>query len=209
MSEASPKTGRNAKVIAAAVVAGLLGSGTLVWQASSAAFTATTDNASNSWDSGNVVLSNNLGAAMFPAAAYDDLVPGASDTKCILVEYDGDVAAAVKLYITVPGGTLAQYIDMHVQKGTGDCTDNGGAAFGSKSTVFGDGDGVLTAGEDTLTELAGHTNWGSGVSTGWTPSAANSVVPFLFKYTLVNTGNNDAMNKSATNVTFTWEAQNT
>jgi hypothetical protein len=55
----TPRTGRSAKMIAAAVVVGLMGSGALVWQASSAAFTASTENDSNTWSSGKVVLTDN------------------------------------------------------------------------------------------------------------------------------------------------------
>ncbi len=204
MSHAPPRTGRSAKVVAAAVVVGLLGSGALVWQASSAAFTDTTTNPGNSWDSGKVVLSDDRsGSAMF---SVSNMVPGGASgtgSRCIEVEYDGDVAATVKLHAAATTSTLAPYLDFYVERGTGTCAVGN---FGTPTVLFGDNDGVLTGGNDTLAEfLTAHSAWNNGIG-GWTPSAANTVLPFRFTYTLVDDAN--AQDKSATGVTFTWEAQN-
>lgn len=201
MKDTTTRSGRSAKVVAAAVVAGLIGSGALVWQASSAAFTANTLNDGNSWSSGRVVLSDND----FAGANFNEtnLRPGSTATKCIEVTYDGTVASSVKLFSNVPTGTLGQYLDFDVETGSGTSC----ASFGTKTQVFGDVDTTPDNTADTLDNFAAlHTNWGNGVGT-WTPSTAGSVKPYFFTYTL---GSDDAaQNLSATNVRFTWEAQNT
>ena len=111
------RTGRSAKMIAAAVAVGLMGSGALVWQASSAAFTASTDNDSNSWSSGKVVLTDNDSTvALFNASG---LVPLNTGTNCIEVTYDGNVASTVKLYAQNPTGSLGTYIDFDIELGSG------------------------------------------------------------------------------------------
>jgi hypothetical protein len=198
---APPRSGRSAKLVAAAVVVGLFGSGALVWQASSAAFTATTDNAANSWQSGKVVLSDNdSGTALFSASG---LVPGNTGTNCIDVEYDGNVASTVKVYSNAPTGTLDQYLEFDVELGSVGATC---AAPGTWSQIFGDANATLTAGDDTLDEFAtAHSSFANGVA-GWTPNAVNTVRAYRFTWTLVDT--NSAQDLAATGVTFTWEAQN-
>ena len=200
MTNVTPRSGRSAKVIAAAVVVGLIGSGALVWQASSAAFTASTRNDGNSWESGNVVLSDNdFAGANFQATG---LKPGSTDTKCIEVEYDGNIAAAVKIYGEGFTGDLGQYLTLDISEGDGaNCTTPG-----TLSRIYGDGNTTLDAGNDSLSEFAAvRTNWSTGAG-AWAPSAANSVKPYVFTYRLVD--DQGAMNETA-EIDFVWEAQNT
>lgn len=199
----TPRSGRSGRMIAAAVLVGLIGSGGLVWQASSAAFTATTDNSGNSWTSGSVVLSDNdSGSALF---AETNLVGGSTEAQCIEVEYDGNVASSVKLYATTPTGALAPYLDFDVELGSGvSCS-----VPGTWTKIFGDANTVpdVDPSEDTLDNFTiSHTSWATGVGT-WTPSAANTVRPYRFTYTLGNDAG--AQGKSATGVNFIWEAQST
>src|SRR4051794_13933522 len=69
----------------------ILGSGALVYQASNAAFTATTATGTNSWATGNVFLSN----AMVSGAAFNvtNIKPGVANaqTRCIDVTYTGSL----------------------------------------------------------------------------------------------------------------------
>jgi hypothetical protein len=194
----TPRTGRSAKMIAVAVVVGLMGSGALVWQASSAAFTASTENAGNTWNSGSVLLSDSdSGSAMFTASG---LLPLATGTNCIEVEYDGTVASTVKLYANLPTGALGQYLDFDVELGSGSTC----ATPGTYTQIFGDAPTTLD-GSDTLTDFTtAHSNFGNGIA-GWAPSAANTTRPYRFTWTLGN--DNNAQNKSA-GVRFVWEAQN-
>ena len=199
MQDANRRSGRSAKVVAAAVVVGLIGSGALVWQASSAAFTASTDNAGNSWTSGSVTLTDND----FAGANFNEtnLKPGSTATKCILVTYNGSVASSVKLYSNVPTGTLGQYLDFDVALGTGSTC----ASPGTVTQFFGDADATPDDDGDTLDNFAAlHTNFGDGAGT-WTPSTAATARPYFFTYTLGD--DDDAQSLSATGVRFTWEAQ--
>ena len=200
MKAATTRSGRSAKVIAASVVAGLIGSGALVWQASSAAFTATTFNDGNSWASGKVVLSDNdSGIALFTET---DLVPGSTDTQCIEVTYDGTVESTVTLYSNTPTGALGEFLDIDVSYGAGtDCTTPG-----VLTQIFGDVDVTPDDTADTLDNLAAlHTDFASGAG-AWEPDSPGTVKPYVFTYTLGD--DDDAQDLSATNVRFTWEAQN-
>lgn len=194
----TPRTGRSAKMIAAAVVVGLMGSGTLVWQASSAAFTASTENDSNTWSSGKVVLSDNdSNTALFAATG---LVPLQNGTNCILVQYDGNVASTVKLYAQNPTGTLGAYLDFDVEIGDG-------ATCGAVQTwtqIVGDA-GTTLATNDTLDDFTGARHDFSDGVAGWAPSTAASVKPYRFKWTL---GDDSAAQNKSAGVKLVWEAQN-
>ncbi|MDN4609637.1 hypothetical protein [Arthrobacter burdickii] len=104
----------------------VLVAGGMVWQGSQAAFTASTRNAGNSWSTGNVVLNDDdLGAAAF---TVENIVPGQSGQKCIVVTSQSNVAGEVRAYtqnlITSRGMENRILIDL--EQGTGgsfnDCT---------------------------------------------------------------------------------------
>jgi hypothetical protein len=89
----SSRHGRTAAWIAfpLAVVA----SGALIATASYAAFSASTDNAGNSWRTGAVALTDNdQGTALFDE---DDLVPGSTGSNCITVTATTTNPTTVKL----------------------------------------------------------------------------------------------------------------
>lgn len=190
--------GRRRTMVVALPLA-LVASSALVYQASNAAFTASTSNGSNTWSSGTVALTDDdSSTVMFNATG---LKPGSTGIKCINVTYSGSLAAGVRLYVTSPSGTLGQYLDFTIEEGTG---ATGGATlscsgFSATST--------LTAGGETLDSFTtAHTDFGSGVST-WAPTgAAPDSRSYRVTYTLQDT--NSAQNKNAA-ATFTWEAQNT
>ncbi len=201
MIETPPRAARSVKVIAAAVIVGLIGSGMLVWQASSAAFSATTENPDNAWATGKVLLSDNdSDVAMFTAT---DLGGGDTGSNCIEVEYDGNVASTVKLYSDDPTGTLGDYLDLNVELGDGvSC-----AVPGTYTRIFGDVNTVPDAVPvDTLADFGvAHTDFSNGIA-GWTPSAVNTVRPYRFTYTVFD--DNVAQDQTA-GLKFIWEAQNT
>ena len=94
----------------------LVASSAMVFQASSAAFNATTSDGPNTWSAGTVAISDDDSAtAMFTAT---NLKPLQTGTKCIQVTYDGSLAAAVKLY-GAASGTLGTYLNLTVEEGTG------------------------------------------------------------------------------------------
>ena len=76
-----------------APVAGLLAAGLLVWQGSTAAFNATTNNTGDSWATGKLKLQNNGGGTAMADTtanlfAETGIKPGVSGVKCITVESD-------------------------------------------------------------------------------------------------------------------------
>ncbi|GAA0811102.1 hypothetical protein [Spirilliplanes yamanashiensis] len=177
-----------------AVLAGVLGSGVMVWKASEAAFTATTANPTNNWAAGSVALvDDDSEAAMFNVSG---LTPTGVSTgeKCIAVTYNGSATAPVKLYGAVPGGTgLAGYLRLKVEMGTG-------GGFGS---CTGWTETVADIFPDALMSTWTATGWANGLTT-WTPTGTGQTRVFKFTYTLVD---NNAANGKTASMPFTWEAQ--
>jgi hypothetical protein len=182
----------------------LVASGALVFQASRAAFTATTSTGTNSWSSGSVVLGDDdSGTALFTA---NGLSGGETASRCIAVTYSGDTAATVRLYLgssATTGTDLRPFLTLAVEEGTGgsfaDCS-----GFTPTSALY---TGTLTenptAGDqpDWATD---HPDYANGLST-WAPDGtAPDTRVYRFTYTLAN--DPAAQNKDAT-ATFTWEAQ--
>lgn len=92
-------------------------SGGIVWSASQAAFTATTQNQGASFAAGTVVLSDDdSGSAMFAAG---DLGPGDSTTRCLTVRYDGTLPGTVRLFASPAPGALAPHLQVTVDEGSG------------------------------------------------------------------------------------------
>lgn len=95
--------GRRRAIRAATPVAALLVAALLVWQGSNAAFSATTDNTANAWETGNLVLTNNGGGTSFSqqtTTLFDEtnLRPGDSDAKCITVHSGGSLDGDLRIY---------------------------------------------------------------------------------------------------------------
>lgn len=107
-----------------ALPVGLVLSAALVWQSSYAAFTATTSNTANNWATGNVALTDDDGGAAFFTTATNtgNLAPSAPDVaKCLVVTYNGSLAANVGLYDLLETSTnsLSTKIYLKVEQGTG------------------------------------------------------------------------------------------
>jgi hypothetical protein len=102
-----------------AVPIAVLVSGAMVWQASQAAFTTTTRNAGNSWSTGSVFLTDDdLGAAAF---TVENMVPGQTGQKCIVVTSNSDVPGTVRPYTQdlVASKGLEDRIMFDLEMGTG------------------------------------------------------------------------------------------
>ena len=178
-----------------AVGAGLLVMSLLVVTGSRAAFTASTANGVNTFTAGTVTLADDdAGSVMFNLTG---MKPGDTATKCVNVTYTGSLAADVKLYGTVGGTGLADYLDTTVDIGTGAA---GGAPLDCTGFVLGSN---LSSG--TLTAFgAAHTNYGNGL--GGFAGATNPTTR-SYRVTVTLQDNNLAQGKTAS-LAFTWEAQN-
>ena len=178
-----------------APIATFLVVGLTVVGATRAAFSDTTENATNTFEAGTVAISDNdTGSAMFNMSA---MKPGSSSTNCIVVTYDGTITPAdVTLYVAsgdLTGTNLDDYLTLTINEGSGgtfgDCTGFSGSQIYT---------GTMDSFASTYTDFA------SGAGT-WSPSATSETKTYQFVVTLQD--NNAAQGLTAT-ITFTWEAQN-
>jgi hypothetical protein len=177
-------------VVVAALMAGVLASGMLVWGSSSAMFSGNTGTPSNSWAAGSVSLSDDDSAtAMFAVAG---IVPGDSGSECITVTYTGNITANVRLYATLGGTGLGTYLDLVVDQGTG----------GSSASCTGFAMEATTS-ATMAAFAAARTNYATGFGT-WAPTANGQTRTYRIAWAIQ--GNTAALNKTAT-FTLTWEAQ--
>jgi hypothetical protein len=118
MRTPSPRTRKIAGLSAAPIA--VLVAGVMVWQGSTAAFTATTRNAGNSWATGQVALTDDdAGRAGF---TVENLVPGQTGQRCIVVTSNSTVAGEVRAYTQNLSGSAAgleDRITLRVERGTG------------------------------------------------------------------------------------------
>jgi hypothetical protein len=226
--------GAGARRAALAVVPlALLGSGAMIYQASNAAFTASTSTGSNSWTAGNVFLTNSSSAgALFSVSAMKPTTEAAAATaniKCVKVDYTGNLAANVRLYLTgysstlrpagppgpVGAGTndLGDYLRVIVEEGTGsnaNCSD----FVSGRYLTTGSTDGQTM--KSLKTALTSFSSTYPGPSnTSWAPSGAASKT-YKVTYWLPDIGEVgaptqtvlDDLQNTTLSTTFTWEAQN-
>lgn len=184
-----------------AVPLGLLLSGTLVWNASNAAFTATASNGGNEWKAGTVALTSD--ASGQPMFNVSNIKPGDTGQHCIAITSTSNFATAVKLYgseSALPTNDIDPYINLTIEKGTG----------GSFSSCTGF---TPTAGAPGFTgTLETFLNTETNYSTGTGPWALTGASPpetitFRFTWTFSATAPNTAQSGSTANITFIWEAQ--
>jgi hypothetical protein len=148
--------------VAVAVGLAVLTSGGLVVQASRAASSATLQSEMNGWRSGKVVLGlDETSAALFTAKK---VLPGQSGSRCVRVDYTGNVPAKVKLW-TEASGTLASSLRLTVEEGTGGDAKSCVGFTTTPATLFGPA---------PLTQLdAQHGDVATGLSS-WAPTGAAS-----------------------------------
>ena len=194
---------------AAAPIMGLLAAALLVWQASSAAFSATTLNNSDVWTAGTLTLQNNGGAAAYAVtttATFNELglKPGAAATKCITVKNTASIAGTIKMYrgaLADSAPSLGAQIQLTVDAAAvgSDVLANcvGFPAVGLTNVVTAV---PLTALPTTYAAAAGGVAVGSGTQ----------LVAYRIAYTFVTTGTNpgdNALQGKTVTAGFTWELQ--
>ena len=200
----------------AAVPVGLLLAGALVWQSTAAAFTASTENAGNTWQAGNVTISNSAPAtALFDPTADGYLRPGSNGSKCIRVDYTGNLPASIRLSVTTPSSgltTLDPYLVMSVERGqdvssgttvTPACS---GFTATSPATFLYNAAAANAGAADqtkTLSQLKTSAPAGGGLLVGSSIAPTTSLT-FSISYLVLD--NNLAQGTRST-ATFTWEAR--
>jgi hypothetical protein len=206
-------------VLAGVVPVGLVLSVALTWSSTHAAFSANTQNPGNSWQTGSVVLTDNdSGTALFQSASESGLTPGAARSRCIRLDYTGDVAADIRMYVGTPAGgatTLDRFLVMSVERGqnvtastpvAADCT-TGFTSTASPTFLFNtrQANDALADQTATLTTLRTRADYTTGLPLG--PSVApNTSLTLRISYLVKD--DNDAQ-RTRSDATITWEARNT
>jgi hypothetical protein len=187
--------------VALATPVAILAGAAMIWQASYAAFSGATRSSGNSWSTGAVALTDDdAGAARFQA---NNLVPGATDTKCIKVTATATVPGVVKGYalhlVPSPQG-LEDHILVSVREGSGggfnSCT-----GFTSESSLITD---------MPLSTLATFSDYAHGMG-GWNVTAGTQSrtyeVTWKFDTTGLNQSGLDALQGAQTGIDIQWELQ--
>jgi predicted ribosomally synthesized peptide with SipW-like signal peptide len=166
------------------------------------AFSSTTTNSGNSFAAGTVFVDDNdAGSAMYTVSNQG---PGVNTVRCIRVTYGGTMAADVKLYTTSTVGAVADYVNLTVEKGSGNPTFPNCTGFSAESTVF---NGELDEFMSTRDSYANGIAAFPGSQTQW-----NQNDTLVYRFTLSLQDDNNA-NGGATPLStgahaFTWEARN-
>ena len=175
-------------ILGSAVVSALL-VGVLAFGATNAAFTGTTGNAANSFGAATVSLTDDdFGGTNF---SVTNMIPGDTVSDCIEVEYTGSTTdlAGLRLYGT-SSGSLADDLDLNVRHGVA----------GSSCAAPGALTGVYSGDLDALGGA-----WATG-SAGFTPTATNETVAYVFDVTL-KASTTDAEQGGTATADFTWEVR--
>lgn len=204
------------KIRIAGAAAGVVLVSGVVLQVSSAAFTDTTENADNAWQAGTVYLSDSQNGTALFSSTSENIVPGWSETKCILVTYDGSVApdAPISFSGTVTENTgdqlgdngLADDLDVIVEMGPeGSSCLNGQIVDGTQTLLGLLGGGTTELHNGTLADLGT-----AAADATWTPDAEGGqdlARPFRFTVSMPGgTGTpNDAQGDLA-KATFAWSS---
>lgn len=195
---------RRATALAAAPIA-ILAAGALVWQSSTAAFTATTRNAGNSWSTGQVLLTDDdQGRAGF---TVNGLVPGQTGQKCLVVTSGSTVPGEVRSYtqnLQASGQGLADRILFKVEQGTGGTFDD--------CTGFTPAPGALPAQSLTTLSQVNHdyASGGGAWSTSGTPGESRTYRgTWTFDTTGLTQAQIDSLQGSQVSVDMVWELQST
>ena len=191
MRKMTRRAGRHSGLIAAGVAIVVTGTG--VMGASYSAFSGTTANAANSWNTGSVVLNNDASSAMFTGSNQQ---MSANGTQCIKVTSTGSLATTVKLYSTSFSNTnaLGSHIALTINVGTG----------GSSASCSGFSGSAIYTGTLAGFNTSYPGTYASGLATGWTPTGTatdSRVFQFVWSYDATTPQSSTATD------TFTWEAQ--
>ena len=217
----SRRRGLGARAALAVVPLAVVGSGALVYQASNAAFTATTQSGTNQFAAGSVTLTNSTsGSALFSVTG---IKPGAalaaSQYQCIDVNYTGSLASSIKFYLAnfsnpTPGQNahnLGSYLRVTIEQSSTTTSDAACTGFTATGTYVNPGG----SGGDALSSLAAATNWGNGLGT-WAPSGAQHRsykisywLPDVAETGMPNQATLDDLQGASTRTDLVWEARNT
>jgi hypothetical protein len=179
----------------------MLAVGALVFQASHAAFSATTVNPSDSWSAGQINLSDDdSNTALFTVT---NAKPGDTGSKCIVVSSSAaqTYTTAVKIYassVATPTNSLDANITLKIEEGTGGGFAAGCGSFSASATLY---NSSLSSFTST------YTNFSNGLATNFAPTGG-SLQTKVYKFTwTLNSGAANSVQGGTAGTAFTWEAQ--
>ncbi|MFG2078383.1 hypothetical protein [Nonomuraea maritima] len=182
-----------------AIPVGLLLSGALVWQASTAAFVGISGNSGNNWSAGTVNLTNDSNG--IPMFVVTNMVPGQTGSRCIEITSASSVPVNVRMYsdtTAVPANDISTYIDLTVEDGTGGTFDSCGGFTPTGSADF----------TGTLAQLTStRTDYGNGLGPYPLDGTPPDTLSFRITWTFQADAPPSAQSGSTPNVAFIWEAQ--
>jgi hypothetical protein len=186
------------------VAAGLVASaGTITW----AGFNSLTANTGDEVQAGTVGLSDNDSGNA--ALSLSSANPGDTDSDCIRVDYDGTLAATLRLYGATTGSGLDPYLALKVTRGVYSPSDPGDGSctnFQADSTNYiGAGAGVVYNG--TLQNYPDDYATGIDDPPSGGPATWTAGTKRVYRLEVALQSDFAAQNKDATQ-TFTWEARN-
>lgn len=181
-----------------ALVGAVVGFGTF------SAFSSTATNSGNTFAAGTVYLTDNdAGSAMYNVSAA---APSQSSSYCIKLTYGGTLPATVKLYTTSTLGSVANYVDLTIERGTvsGSPAFPSCTGFTAGSTIY---SGTLGNFASTKNSYANGVSAFPGSQTQWNQ---NDTLVYRFTLSLQSdpNANGGATPLSTGSHAFTWEAQN-
>lgn len=206
------------------LIVAMIAAGGMVWQASQAAFSATTTNPGNAWSTGSVTITNGHSAsavfnvtAVEPDTTSSTLNPpgtgaftassaGAGGSACIKVTYTGTTQADIRMYATLTNtgadGGLGQYLLFDVDTGTNPAggTDPGCATYTSSTYRYG-------SATNTNAYLNGMPTGYVGGLAGWTGATQNTTRWYRLSW-LMPANVPTASQGEQVQASFVWEAQN-
>jgi hypothetical protein len=196
----TPSTRVRRTIMLSTTPVAVLLAGLMVWQGTNAAFSADTRNLGNSWETGSVTITDDdNGSAMFNV---QNLVPGQTGSRCIVVTASPTVASTVKTYThSLQQDGLEDNVLVSMEEGTGgsfaDCT--GFAAVGDPTGFM------------TLTEAALINDYAIGVLP-WTVAAGTSSKTYRISWEFDTSGLTqaqvDALQGKSASFNIEWEMQN-
>ena len=218
MRHRAPRARRT--VLPVAVPVGLVISLAATWGSTHAAFSASTGNTGNSWQTGSVVLADSArGSALFTTVGDGALKPGSTASRCIRIDYTGSLPADIHMYVGTPvtgATTLDEHLVMSVERGAdvtsattvaANCT-SGFTSASPSAFLYNthEADDSMANASKTLADLkATHGDYENGVVIS---SATAQNTSLTLKITYAVKDDNEAQNAQSS-ATFTWEAQNT
>jgi hypothetical protein len=199
-----PNERRRRVVRATAPAFGLLAAGLLVWQGSYAAFSATTQDNSNTWSTATLALQNDGGVAGGYAATTtatfggNNIKPGDTGTTCLTVKSTGSVAGALHMYESslVDASALGAQLNLVVSGGvTPTEVTSGCASFPAAATTL-----------YTGTLAAVPTTYATSAGTNVAVAAGPVLVAYKVTWTF-NAAATNAFQGTTATAGFTWELQ--